>query len=166
MYTWDNTVGSSIRINPTTLAYIAGFLDGDGCIKVTIPKRDYAKFGYYFRIIVSFTQHIRDRQVLVWIKDKLKEGSISDYDLPGKHLSEYVIQDRKFNFRLLSNLRPFIVVKKKQLDLALEILSLKDKVKNPISFKRAMEAAMGIRRLNSPSKFDSSPVTTHMGGAG
>ena len=63
---------------------------------------------------------------------------------------------------MLSNLRPFTIVKKKQLDLALEILSLKDKVKNLISFKRAMAAALEIRRLNSPSKFDSSPVTTHM----
>ena len=166
MYVWDNTVGSSIRVNPTVLAYIAGFLDGDGCIKVTIAKRDYAKFGYYFRVIVSFAQHIRDRRVLVWIKSKLKVGSISDYDLPGKQVSEYVIQDRKFNFRLLFNLRPFVVVKKRQLELASEILSLKDKVKNPISFKRAMKAAMEIRRLNSPSKFDSSPVTTHMGGTG
>ncbi len=150
-------MGSSIRVNPTVLAYIAGFLDGDGCIKVTITKRNYAKFGYYFRVIVSFTQHIRDRRVLVWIKNKLKVGSISDYDSPSKHLSEYVIQDRKFNFRLLSNLRPFVVVKKKQLDLALEILSLKDKVKNPISFKRAMKAAMEIRRLNSPSKLIVAP---------
>ena len=45
MYTWDNTVGSSIRVNPTTLTYIAGFLDGDGCIKVTISKRDYRVCG-------------------------------------------------------------------------------------------------------------------------
>jgi len=160
MYVWDNTVGSSIRVNPTVLAYIAGFLDGDGCIKARIVGRDYAKFGYYVQIVVSFTQHIRDRRVLVWIKDKLKVGKISDYDSTQKHLSEYVIFDRKFSERLLNNLRPFIVVKKRQLELALLILNLKDKYKSEDSFKLAIEAAREIRRLNSPSRSDSSPVTT------
>ena len=72
---------------------------------------------------------------MVWLKDKLKRGTISEYDSPNKHVSEYVIFDRKFNERLLKNLKPFVVVKKKQLELALEILSLKDKTVNEKSFK-------------------------------
>ena len=67
-------------------------------------------------------------------------------------MSEYVIFDRKFNERLLKNLKPFVVVKKKQLELALEILSLKDKTVNEKSFRRAIKAVEEIRRINSPSK--------------
>ncbi len=152
MYVWDNTVGSSKRVNETVLAYIAGFLDGDGCIKARIEKRETAKFGFYTRILVSFTQHIRNRHVLVWIQNQLKVGTIADYDLPNKQLSEYVIFDSKFNERLLKNLKRYVVNKSKQLDFALEILSLKDKSKNEESFKKAILAAQQIRKLNNYPK--------------
>ena len=151
MYVWDNTVGSSRRVNATVLAYIAGFLDGDGCIKGRIERSERAKFGSYIKINVSFTQHINSKHVLVWIKNQLQVGTISDYNIPSKHLSEYVIFDGKFNERLLKNLKRYVVNKCQELNLALEILNLKDRSKNEESFKKAIKAALEIRRLNSSS---------------
>ena len=51
-------MGSSKRVNPTALAYIAGFLDGDGCIKARIEKRTYYTFGLGIRIVVSFSSPV------------------------------------------------------------------------------------------------------------
>ncbi len=164
MYVWDNTVGSSRRVNPTTLAYIAGFLDGDGCIKARIDKQPNNKFGWRTRIAVSFTQHTRNRHVLDWIYKQLGNGSIADY--PSKNLSEYVITDSKFVERLLKGLRPFVVNKFKQLDLALQLLTLKDRFKDEDSFKKGLALALQIRGFNHYHKkhFSNNPVTTDMEG--
>ncbi len=166
MYVSGNTVGSSIRVKETALAYIAGFLDGDGCIKARIDKQPNNKFGLRTRIAVTFTQHIRNRHVLVWIKNQLKNGSIADYSK--KRLSEYCITDSKYIERLLRGLKPYVVNKHRQLDLALRLLALKDRFKNKISFNQALSLAIEIRGLNNYPKKNSysSPVTTHMEGTG
>ena len=164
MYAWDNTVGSSRRVNETVLAYIAGFLDGDGCIKARIDKAPNNRFGWRTRIIVSFAQHTRNRHVLDWIYNQLRTGWVADYQ--SKRLSEYTITDSKFIERLLKSLRRYVVNKTKQLDLALQLLSLKDRYKNEISFKQGLDIAIQIRSLNNYHKrrFSSSPVTTDMEG--
>ncbi len=159
-------MGSSKRVNQTALAYIAGFLDGDGCIKARIDKQLNNKFGLRTRIAVTFTQHIRNRHVLVWIQNQLRNGSIADY--PKKRLSEYSITDSKYIERLLRGLKPYVVNKHKQLDLALQLLALKDRFKSETSFSKALSLANEIRGLNNyPKKnFFSSPVTTDMEGTG
>ena len=164
MYILGNTVGSSKRINKTVLAYIAGFLDGDGCVKARIDKQPNNKFGLRTRIAVTFTQHTRNRFVLDWIYNQLKNGSIADYE--SKHLSEYAITDSKFIKRLLKGIKPFVVNKSKQLDLALQLLALEDRFKNEASFNKALSLANQIRSLNNYKKkySFSSPVTTYMEG--
>ena len=153
-------MGSSKRVNPTALAYIAGFLDGDGCIKARIEKRTYYTFGLGIRIVVSFSQHTRNKHVLEWIHNQLQTGSISDY--VNKKMSEYVIYDAKFIERLLKALKPYIVNKTKQADLALRLLGLKDRYKNKKSLHQDLDFAIKIRDLNSYPKKNSfsSPVTT------
>ena len=159
-------MGSSRRIKETALAYIAGFLDGDGCIKARIDKQPNNRFGWRTRIVVSFTQHTKNRHVLDWIYHELKNGSIADY--PSKNVSEYVITDSKYIERLLKGLKPYVVNKLKQLEFALQILALKDRYKNEQSFKTGLELALQIRGFNNYRKkyFSSSPVTTHMEGTG
>jgi len=164
MYVSGNTVGSSKRINQTVLAYIAGFLDGDGCIKARLDKAPKNKFRWRTRIAVTFTQHTRNRHVLDWIYDQLRNGSIADYQ--SKNLSEYAITDSKFIERLLRGLKPYVVNKFKHLDLALQLLALKDRYKNEQSFNQALSLALQIRSLNNYKKKHSfsSPVTTNIEG--
>ena len=52
-----NTVGSQIHtLTNEQLAYIAGFLDGDGCIACNYEKHKTCTLGYRVRIRISFTQ--------------------------------------------------------------------------------------------------------------
>ena len=157
----DNTVGSRLNsIKESFWAYLSGFLDGDGCITIRIEKSKTCKLGYRARVRISFTQHTRNRHVLDWIENQLKNGSIADY--PKKHLSEYCITDSKFINRLLRGLKPYVVNKHKQLNLALQLLALEDRFKNEISFNQALNLANEIRGLNNYPKKNSfsSPVTT------
>ena len=162
MYVWDNTVGSSKRVNQTALAYIAGFLDGDGCIKARIKKKPDNRFGWYLDIVVSFSQHIRNEAVLEWIKAHLRHGTIKDYS--NKRLSEYTIYGSEFLTRLLKALKPYVVNKATQLELALHLLSLTKRYKDKREFSKALQLAEKIRSLNNyPKKHSfSSPVTTDL----
>ncbi len=66
------------------LAYIAGLVDGEGCIMITKENRLYteAKHGYRFWLQVKITN--TNKAVLEWVKD-LFGGSVSqtigDYSL-------------------------------------------------------------------------------------
>jgi hypothetical protein len=67
-------VGS--RLN-TDLAYIAGFLDGDGSLMLQIKKRKDGKLKFRFMATICFYQDTRHEKTLHWIKEVLDIGYIS-----------------------------------------------------------------------------------------
>ena len=71
---YDNTVGS--RSN-TDLAYIAGFLDGDGSLMLQIKKRKDGKVKIRFMATICFYQDTRHEKTLHWIREILDIGYIS-----------------------------------------------------------------------------------------
>ena len=74
MSTRDNTVGSRSRI---ALAYIAGFLDGDGSLMLQIKKRKDGRLRRRFMCTICFYQDSRHERPLRWIRDVLNIGYIS-----------------------------------------------------------------------------------------
>ena len=149
-----NTVGSS-RITPTKAAYIAGFLDGDGSISAKIAPTKTGIFGYRVKLLISFTQHTKCRRVLEYIKKCVGGGGkIADY--PSKNLSEFVIAERKQVRRLLKVIRPYLILKTKQLELAWQMLEIyesgrrrKRSIINKDQFLEIVSLAEKIRALNA-----------------
>ena len=45
-------------------AYVAGFLDGDGSIRAHIVPHSECRFGYAIRVIVKFSQHEDNNEIL------------------------------------------------------------------------------------------------------
>jgi len=68
-------VGS--RPNKENLAYIAGFLDGDGSIMLQVKKRSDTTRGWRIMATICFYQDSRHSEPLNWIKEQLKIGYIS-----------------------------------------------------------------------------------------
>lgn len=115
--------GKTPRITPTKAAYIAGFLDGDGSISAKISPAKNGRFGYRVRIMVGFTQHTRNRSVLVNLKRIVGGGrKVADYET--KNLSEWVIEGGGQTEGLLKRIKPFLFLKRKQAEIALEILDI------------------------------------------
>ena len=57
-------------MDPTILAYIAGFLDGDGSIFFQlIRKNDYC-LGFQIRTSIAFYQKTKNEHILVWLKEQ------------------------------------------------------------------------------------------------
>ena len=103
-------MGSRSKIN---LAYIAGFLDGDGSLMLQIKKRKDGKLKRRFMCTICFYQDSRHEKTLYWIKNILGIGYIS---VRNDGMTELRINGYKQVKEILQDLLPFIKFKKEQAD--------------------------------------------------
>ena len=99
-------------------AYIAGFLDGDGCIMAQLVRRKDYIYGYQVRTSIVFYQKKKNQEILSWLKHKLHFGYIRDRK---DGMMEYTIVGFKEVKELLLLLYPFLRLKKV---LAKKVLAL------------------------------------------
>ena len=120
-------------MDPTILAYIAGFLDGDGSIFFQIvPRKDY-KQKFQIRSSIAFYQKTNYVWILEWLKKIFGAGYIRHRKTG---ISDYTIVESKEVKKILLLLQPYVRLKRKQVELGLEILS---KLKNKKSNKDFLE---------------------------
>ena len=130
-------------------AYIAGFLDGEGCI--TISKHHKGK-----AIRAQVTLNNSNLKVMQWIHTKLKlETTICVYDtIPGENKKiRYLINISKKSVvqEILEMLVPFLIVKKENAFLILEFLELSTSYKGMRNYSltpRQVEIHNRIIELN------------------
>ena len=101
-------MGSQSKIH---LAYIAGFLDGDGSLMLQIKKRKDGKLKRRFMCTICFYQDSRHEKSLYWIKKILGIGYISHRN---DGMTELRINGFKQTKEILGELMPFIRFKKEQ----------------------------------------------------
>ena len=63
-------------MDTTVLAYIAGFLDGDGSIFFQLVRRKDYCLGYQVRTSIAFYQKTENERILVWLKEQFLSGYI------------------------------------------------------------------------------------------
>ena len=103
-----NTVGSRSK---NDLAYIAGFLDGDGSLMLQIKRRGDSKRGWRLMATICFYQDSSQRESLAWIQTKLRSGYLSDRN---DGMTELRVNGYKKVALILEKLIPFIRFKKIQ----------------------------------------------------
>ena len=113
-----NTVGSQPK---THLAYIAGFLDGDGSLMLQVKKRNDTKRGTRFMVTMCLYQDTRHEQPLYWIRDVFGIGYVSKRK---DGISELRINGYARVHALLVHLAPYIRFKVKQTEALLEACSI------------------------------------------
>ncbi|MEK7539322.1 MAG: LAGLIDADG family homing endonuclease [Patescibacteria group bacterium] len=101
-------MGSQSKIK---LAYIAGFLDGDGSLMLQLKKRSDSKRAIRFMTTICFYQDTRHEKTLYWIKEVLGIGYISKRN---DGMTELRINGYKQIRNILKNLLPYIKFKKLQ----------------------------------------------------
>lgn len=115
-------MGSRSKID---LAYVAGFLDGDGSLMLQIKKRKDGNIGIRFMPVICFYQDSRHDKTLSWIRNILGIGYLSKRN---DGMTELRINGYKQIRDILKKLLPYIRFKKVQgaaLLNACEILSEK-----------------------------------------
>ncbi len=109
------------KIFSTTKAYVAGFLDGDGCIMFQLVRRKDYIYGFQIRASIVFYQKTMHRDHLEWIKRILKHGYIRDRN---DGMTEYTIVGFKSVIEVLKFLQPYIKMKREHVEVALKISAI------------------------------------------
>jgi len=147
-------VGSRSKISKDIdLAYIAGFLDGDGSLMLQLKKRSDSKRGIRFMATICFYQDTRHEDTLYWIRKVFDIGYIS-YRSDG--ITELRINGFKQVHDILVKLAPYIRFKKIQnnaLQKACKILiDTKFKQLNNIQLKKIVNYILVIQNENYVTK--------------
>jgi hypothetical protein len=101
-------VGSRSKI---VLAYIAGFLDGDGSLMLQVKRRKDSIRGVRFMATICFYQHKRHKLPLYWIRRELGVGYLSSRN---DDMFELRINGFKQVGSILNDLLPYLKFKKVQ----------------------------------------------------
>lgn len=100
-------------------AYIAGFLDGDGCVMFQLVRRKDYVYGYQVRASVVFYQKKNHRDHLEWIRSKFQHGYLRDRS---DGMSEYTIVGIRQVEQVLMALEPYLRLKRPHAQLAFKII--------------------------------------------
>lgn len=111
-------MGSRLKTN---LAYIAGFLDGDGSLMLQLKKRKDGKVKYRFMATICFYQDIRHKDDLNWIRSVFDIGYFSNRN---DGMSELRINGYKSVRLILEQLLPYIRFKRVQAKALLKATQL------------------------------------------
>ena len=119
-----NTVGSRSKKD---LAYIAGFLDGDGSLMLQLKTRHDTTTKWRFVCTICFYQDSRHDQTLLWIQSVLRIGYVSRRN---DGMTELRINGFKQVENILSDLEPFIRLKHSQTHVMLAAIKILSNTKN------------------------------------
>jgi hypothetical protein len=113
------------------LAYIAGFLDGDGCILTQIVKRKDYKYKHTIRFSIVFYQKKNNHWFLIWLQKKINKGNIR---IRKDNMAELCILGSTPVKELLVLLMPYLVIKKNLAKLVIDIIENVKNVSSEASF--------------------------------
>jgi hypothetical protein len=142
-----NAVGKSC--SEVERAYIAGFLDADGAIMAIIEPHAEKRYKFRVRVALKVTQ--RDRKILDWIRTVLNAGIVRA-NRAGRKGQTYDLHIRTRNEvqKILSELAPYLQVKKRQAELARQILETE--ITNSRDLINVARKADALSRFNVRSK--------------
>ncbi|MEK9156129.1 MAG: LAGLIDADG family homing endonuclease [Patescibacteria group bacterium] len=100
------------------LAYVAGFLDGDGCLMAQLVKRSGYLRGYQIRLSIVFYQKVQNIGHLEWLKAQFGDGYIRKRN---DEMAEYTIVGLEPVGRILQRIYPHLRLKRKLAKLILQI---------------------------------------------
>lgn len=102
-----------------SLEYLAGFFDGEACIRGTLQSSGF--------VVVSINISLKNPVPLVKLKDKFGVGTIALYpNMPPYKYYTFTAYSKNAR-TILEGLLPYLVVKKEEAELALEAISLTSK---------------------------------------
>ena len=130
-------------------AYLAGLIDGDGCIMATIERHGGKKFGFRVRVEMKLT--LKERKLLDTFVREFNIGHVSGNRRNTEFTThDWVIRDKNHLILLLEFIKPYSRLKRKQIVLALKILRIT--VCMPADLLRSARLADTLSSFNVRSK--------------
>jgi hypothetical protein len=126
-------------------AYIAGFIDGDGCINAQIVRRPDYKLHYQVRVTLTFFQKTSRHWILLQLHKLLKLGTLRKRN---DGMSEYAIVGKASVKNCLQLLYPYLRLKKLHARRVLQIITQLQKDQDPQAFVKLCEVVDTFQDLN------------------
>ena len=130
-------------------AYLAGFLDGDGSIYAQLKPNPTYRYGFQVAVYAVLFQSQQDQKQFE--KICLLSG-VGYLRIRKDGILEYIIGRADALREFLHMVKPFVILKRKQVDLMLEILDMKERVKDKNDFIRLAQLVDRFRELNYSKK--------------
>ena len=116
-------------------AYLAGLIDGDGAIMAAIERHSEKKFGWRVRIEIKITQ--KEATILRFLCRKYRVGKVR----ANRTTYDWLIRNQQDASRILGLISPYSLTKKRQIQMALKILSIRiEKKAHLVSVARLADA--------------------------
>ena len=138
-----------MKLSNKQKAYIAGFLDGDGSIHVRLKPNSTYRFRFQISPSLVFYQSKKEKSYMQWLKNLIGRGYIRERK---DGIVEYIIGDVKSIRILLESIEPYLKLKKRQANLMLKTLRMKEKVKSAKDFVKLSEEIDKFQKLNYSKK--------------
>lgn len=138
-----------LKLTQTQLAYLAGFIDGDGSIYVRLKPNDTYRYGFQIAPYIILFQSAKDETNFQKICKMLNCGYLRRRK---DGILEYTIGRQEEILVLIQKIKPYLVLKRRQADLLVKILELKSKVKNAKDFSKVMELINQFAEINYSKK--------------
>jgi hypothetical protein len=126
-------------------AYIAGFLDGDGSIYVRAKPNTSYRYGFQVAPYVVLFQSSSSRESFEELCKMIGYGKMRERK---DGVMEYVVNKIDDIKDLLTCIKPFVILKRRQIDLMLKIIEAKDKIENQHDFQALLDLVDSYRELN------------------
>jgi hypothetical protein len=133
----------------TKKAYVAGFLDGDGSIYVRAKPNPTYRYGFQIAPYIVLFQSAKDKENFTAMCQLIGYGKMRERK---DGILEYVINKIDDIQEFLDCVKPFAILKKKQIALMLKIIESKEKVENERDFKALLTLIDSYRELNYSKK--------------
>lgn len=113
-----------MRNNPIERAYLAGFIDGEGCISITGSRQAYGKT---MKMAPTISVANTNFDVLEWAKSKTQLGIIRPRPKPNSPKKDSFELDFRVDeiIPLLDLVDEFLIVKKRQAELMRQFFRVK-----------------------------------------
>ena len=138
-----------MKFSTTDRAYIAGFLDGDGSIYVQAQKNTTYRYGYQVAPAIVFFQSAKSERLFREFHEFLKLGLLRTRKDGVMEITVNRIADI---LQLIHIVKPYVRLKRKQLELLEQILESKKAVEDEKDFSNLLRLIDGYRNLNYSKK--------------
>lgn len=142
-------MNTNIKLTSDEISYIAGFLDGDGCLLAQLVQRKDYRYGYQVRISIYFYQKTKRHWFLLWLKRKLQYGTIRKRK---DGMSEYCIVGAQPVKTILNLICNKLRIKHKLCKLILSIIEDLKKVQTSEDFIKVATQVDKVAFLNDSKK--------------
>ena len=138
-----------LKLTQTQLAYLAGFIDGDGSIYARLKPNDTYRYGFQIAPYIILFQSAKDETNFNKICKMLNCGYLRKRK---DGILEYTIGRKEEILALIKAIKPYLILKRQQADLLEEIFKRKALVKSAKDFAKLMDLINKFADINYSKK--------------